>query len=94
MFYRYTITRNTCNVKVKVTEHNAMKTHLGIGAIGPRILDFGTRWRLVVSFTPRPLYLQGKRPRYPLDRRLGGIQSRSGHGGEEKNSQPPPRIET
>jgi hypothetical protein len=26
------------------------------------ILDFGTRWRWVVSFTPRPLY-----PRYSLD---------------------------
>jgi hypothetical protein len=31
--------------------------------------------------------------RYPLDRRLGGPQSRSGRGGEEKNSQPPPGIE-
>jgi hypothetical protein len=28
-----------------------------------------------------------------LDRRLDGPQSRSGHGGEEKNSQPPPGIE-
>jgi hypothetical protein len=27
------------------------------------------------------------------DRRLGGPQSRFGRGGEEKNSQPPPRIE-
>jgi hypothetical protein len=26
----------------------------------------------VVSFTPRPLYFQGKSPWYPLDRRLGG----------------------
>jgi hypothetical protein len=26
----------------------------------------------MVSFTPRPLYPQGNRPRYPLDRRLGG----------------------
>jgi len=34
----------------------------------------------------------GKLPPYPLDRRLGGPQSRSGHGGEEKNSQPPPRM--
>jgi hypothetical protein len=32
-------------------------------------------------------------PRYPLDRRLGGPQSCSGRGGEEKNSQPPPGIE-
>jgi len=30
----------------------------------------------------------GKRPWYPLDRRLGSLQSRSGHGSEEKNSQP------
>jgi hypothetical protein len=28
-----------------------------------------------------------------LDRRLGGPQSRSGRGVEEKNSQPPPGIE-
>jgi hypothetical protein len=35
----------------------------------------------------------GKEPWYPLDRRLGGPQSCSGHGGEEKNSQSPPRIE-
>jgi hypothetical protein len=26
----------------------------------------------VVSFTPRPLYPQGKSPCYPFDRRLGG----------------------
>jgi hypothetical protein len=36
---------------------------------------------------------QGKGPWYPLDRRLGGPQSRSGRGGEEKNSQPQPGIE-
>jgi hypothetical protein len=29
----------------------------------------------------------GKDPRYPLDRRPGGPQSRSGRGGKEKNSQ-------
>jgi hypothetical protein len=37
--------------------------------------------------------LRGKRPWYPLDRRLGGPQSRSGRGGEEKNSQLSPGIE-
>jgi hypothetical protein len=42
---------------------------------------------------PRPLYLQGKSPWYSLDRRLGGPQSRSGRGGEEKNSQPLPGLE-
>jgi hypothetical protein len=47
----------------------------------------------VVSFTPRPLYPQGKSPWYPLDRRMGGPQSRSGRGGDEKNSQPLPELE-
>jgi hypothetical protein len=30
--------------------------------MAPLILDLGTRWRWVVSFTPRPLYRQGKTP--------------------------------
>jgi hypothetical protein len=47
----------------------------------------------VVSFTPRPLYPQGKSSWYTLDGRLGWPQNRSGRGGEEKNSQPPPGIE-
>jgi len=34
----------------------------------------------MVSFTPRPLYPQGKSSCYPLDRRLGGPQNRSGRG--------------
>jgi hypothetical protein len=42
----------------------------------------------VISFTLQPLYLQLKNLRYPLGRRLDGSQSRSGRGGEEKNSQP------
>jgi hypothetical protein len=36
---------------------------------------------------------QGKSPWYPLDRMVGGTQNRSGHGVEERNSQPPPGIE-
>jgi hypothetical protein len=39
-------------------------------------------------FTP-----QGTSPQHPLDRRLSKPQSRSEHGVEEKNSQPPPGIE-
>jgi hypothetical protein len=41
-----------------------MKTYCGSGDIAPRILDLGTRRRRVVSFTPRPLYPQGKSPWY------------------------------
>jgi hypothetical protein len=36
---------------------------------------------------------QGNSPWYALDRSLGGPQSRSGRGGEEKNFQSPPEIE-
>jgi hypothetical protein len=46
----------------------------------------------VVSFTPRPLYSQGKSPWYSSYRRLGGPQSRYGHSGEVKNSQPLPGL--
>jgi hypothetical protein len=46
-------------------------------------LDLGTSCRWVVSFSLQPLYSRGKKPRYRLDRRLGGPQSRSGRGGEE-----------
>jgi hypothetical protein len=49
------------------------------------ILDLDTRWRWVVSFTHLPLYSRGKSPRYPLARRLGWCQSRSGRCGEGKN---------
>jgi hypothetical protein len=70
-----------------------MEAYWGSGGIDPPILYLGTRWMWVVSFTPLPPNSQGKSPWYLLDRRLGGPQSRSGRGGEEKNSQPPPGIE-
>jgi len=45
-----------------------------------------------VRFMPQPLYPQGKSPWYPLDRRMEGPQSQSGHGGEGRNFQPLPGI--
>jgi hypothetical protein len=87
------------NVKGKVVpvlfliEHPAIKAYWGNGGIAPLILDPGTRWRWVVSFMLRPLCPRGKSPWYPLDRRLDGPQSRSGRGGEEKNSQLQPELE-
>jgi hypothetical protein len=59
-----------------LTKHYAMKTYWGSGGIVPRILNFGTKWTGGVSFTPRPLYPQVESPWYPLNRRLGGPQSR------------------
>jgi hypothetical protein len=73
-----------------LTEHHATKAYWESRGKLPYILDPGTRWKLVVNFTPRPLYSQGKSPCYPLNRRLGGPQSRAG---EEKNIQPLPGLE-
>jgi hypothetical protein len=70
-----------------------MKAYWESGGIAPRILDLGSRWRWVVSFTARPLYFQAKSPWYALDRRLDGPESRSGRGGEGKKSQPLPGFE-
>jgi hypothetical protein len=85
-----------CEKKKKRTnkgEHHAIKAYRGSGGIPPWILNLGPRWMWVVSFTPRSLYTQGKNPLYSLDRRLGGPQSRSGHDGEQKNSQPLPGLQ-
>jgi hypothetical protein len=45
---------------------------MGNGCINPHFLDLCTNWRWAVSFTLLLLYPRKKRPRYPLDRRLGG----------------------
>jgi len=50
-------------------KYHAMKTCWGNGGRASRFLDLGTRCRWVVSFTPRPLYPQGRNPLYPLDRK-------------------------
>jgi hypothetical protein len=63
------------------------------GSIFPTILDLCTRWKSVVSFTPRPLYPRVRSFWYLLDRRLDGSERQSGHCGEEKNLLSLPGIE-
>jgi hypothetical protein len=57
-------------------------TYWGSGSISPHIPSLGSRWKLVVSFTPRPPNSRGKRSRYLLDRRLCQSHVWSGRGGE------------
>ena len=49
------------------------------------ILNFGTRWKCVVNFMPRPSYHIKKSTQYPNNRSLCGTHSWSGRL-EEKNS--------
>jgi hypothetical protein len=68
-----------------------MKTYWGSGDTAPRTSALeGGEWSASRRgrFTP-----QEQSSWYPLDRRLGGFQSRSGRDGEEKNSQSPLGIE-
>jgi len=48
-----------------------MKAYGGEEVYLHTFFDLGTRWRWVVSFTPRQLYPQGKSPWYPLDSWIG-----------------------
>jgi hypothetical protein len=61
---------------------------LGNGGIARHVLNLGTRWKWAIIFTSRPLCSRGKSPRCPLDRRLDGPRSRSGHGSGEKKENP------
>jgi len=57
-------------MKVKsldLTKNHAMKTYWVSRGIASHILNLGTRWTWVVSFTLWPLY-----PQHPLDRRCAG----------------------
>jgi hypothetical protein len=65
-------------------KHSTMKTYGRVRQLtAPSILNLGTGWTLLVSFTPRPLYPRGGRN--PFDRRLGGPQSKSRHCGKVKS---------
>jgi hypothetical protein len=68
-----------------LNKHHDLRTYWG-GVIAPWILDLGTRRRWVVASRPSHFTVGGESPTYQLDRRLGGTQSRSGRGGEERNS--------
>jgi hypothetical protein len=64
-------------------KHHPLKL-MGYKCISPRILNHSSRWRWEVSFTPWLLYPRWKSPQYPLDSRLGGLQSPSGRCAVEK----------
>jgi hypothetical protein len=52
--------------KVKLSVRTPWR-HMGSGGVAPRIINVRTKWRPVVSFTPRPPYLWGKSSRLPIE---------------------------
>jgi hypothetical protein len=50
------------NILLCLIKHYTMKTW-GVWRYSSTFLDVGIKWRWVVSFTLRPLYARGKRPR-------------------------------
>jgi hypothetical protein len=62
--------------------------HIRMWRYSSIILDPSSRWTWVTTFTP-----QQNHPQYPLESRLGGPQSWSGHCGKEENLVPA-RIRT
>jgi hypothetical protein len=88
-----------CRVKVgrgkdkgKVVPVLAMKAYRWKRGTAPHILNLGTRWVQLVSFTPCPLYLWGMNT-VPLNRRSCGLQSQSKHAFGADNLLPLPGIE-
>jgi hypothetical protein len=67
-----------------------MKAYWDSGSIAPRILELGKDGNEWSASWPGHFTPQGKRSWYPLDKRLGGSQGRSG---QEKNSQSLPGLQ-
>jgi hypothetical protein len=70
------------HIKSEAVPLHAMEAHEGRGGIA--LTHTQPRHQMGVSgqrHAPAALYFRGKNPRYPLDRRLGGPQSRSGRRG-------------
>jgi hypothetical protein len=63
---------------------------MGSGGATPGILNLDTGWKCMAIFMVRLLFLSGRNPLHPLERRVGGSKSRCGHGGGKKYL--PPQV--
>jgi hypothetical protein len=75
------------NLSDLVRCHCDLISVLGSAGMEPRILRPRHKMKVSGQIHAPAALPQGKSQCYPLDRRLGGAQSLSGRGGEEKNSQ-------
>jgi hypothetical protein len=67
-----------------------MLNSLRMQTSGAMIIKLRTRWKWVISFTPRQAFQREKDPKwaYPFTSKLNGSHCRSGRGGEKKNCCP------
>jgi len=73
----YKVTQHTEGVCRFVSVLDSPSRRMESGGIAPGILNLGTRWDCVVSYTHRSLTPYGKSPQYPLHRKLYGARNRS-----------------
>jgi hypothetical protein len=76
--------RNTTSLDptlICLNKHHTMKVNRVNWAITPYILNFSSRWRWMVRFTPLVNLILGKGPRYPINEKVGGPQRESGGSG-------------
>ena len=82
-YFRLSCQSSEVKVKVQFSYMQATEAN-GEWSISPLVLNFdGTRWRSVISFTSRPLYLRGKNTPLPVSQ-SGLRRRRSGRLGEGK----------
>jgi hypothetical protein len=79
-------------IKVKCVPVHIMKKYCGYRVLTPCILQLGTRWTWVVSFMSYPFNSWIKSTHYPLNWRLGEVQSWSECCSRRKNLTPLPGI--
>jgi len=77
-------------VKSKVVPVYHRKAYKGSRGTTPPILKLDTGWKW--STSRLAVLPPGEQPRYPLNRRLGGLQSQSGRFAEDKSPLPLPRF--
>jgi len=77
-----------------LSKYYAMETYVGVEVLAPCILNPRTRWSIARWSSLLDRFTSGaKIPRYPLNRRLGGSQSRSGRTcRESKTVRPAPSL--
>jgi len=83
-----------CKGKGNILSVQTIQAYRGSRGIAPHILSLGTKWKGVVNFAPRLLYIR-KRTRYHWKEGWVGCRARLGvlYNGQTDNLQPVPAVQ-